>query len=82
MGAINLEAQVGSLAPDEGTYIYIYIFLIWFRWADSLMFRGRHILVMPSSSRSFFICKILTASYSSIMQSSNLIIDCIAGFCN
>jgi hypothetical protein len=24
MGAINLEAQVGSLAPDEGTYIYIF----------------------------------------------------------
>jgi hypothetical protein len=22
MGAINLEAQVGSLAPDEGVYIY------------------------------------------------------------
>jgi len=22
MEAINLEAQVGSLAPDEGTYIY------------------------------------------------------------
>jgi hypothetical protein len=78
MGAINLEAQVGSLAPDEGTYTYI--FLIWFRWADSLMFRGRHTLVMPSSSRSFFICKILSASYSSIMQSSKF--DCIAGFCN
>jgi hypothetical protein len=60
MGAINLEAQVGNLAPDEGTYIY---FLIWFRWADSLMFRGRHAVVMPSSG-SFFICKVLTASYT------------------
>jgi len=24
MGAINLEAQDGSLASDEGTYIYIF----------------------------------------------------------
>jgi len=24
MGAINLEAQDGSLAPDEGTYTYIF----------------------------------------------------------
>ena len=79
MGAINLEAQVGSLAPDEGTYIYIFNLVQMGRF---LMFRGRHTLVMPSSSRSSFICKILTASYSSIMQSSNLIIDCIAGFCN
>ena len=39
MGAINLEAQDASPAPDEGTNIYI----IWFRWVDSLMFRGRHI---------------------------------------
>ena len=25
MGAINLEAQDLSLAPDEGTYIYIFL---------------------------------------------------------